>query len=62
MPRIELLPAVKELDARIRGRLIYQALMRCQQCERGSFVFAGFLVSYLNMHGTLTIGLREYFA
>jgi len=60
MPRVELLPAVQELDTRIRGRLIYQALMRCQQCERGSFVFAGFLISYLNMDGTLTIGMENY--
>jgi hypothetical protein len=62
MPRVELLPAVQDLDARIRGRLIYQALMRCQQCERGSFVFAGWLVSYFSDGDCIFVGMEEYYS
>jgi hypothetical protein len=60
MPRIELLPAVQDLEARIRGRLIYQTLKRLEYYAEGSFIFAGFLVSYTSDGETLTIGLQEY--
>lgn len=61
MPRVELLPAVKELDARICGRLIYQTVCRAEHEHEGSFVFAGWLVSYTCESDVLTIGMQEYF-
>lgn len=61
MPRVELLPAVKDLDPRVRGRLIYQTLKRLEYYAEGSFIFAGWLVSYDSDGVTVTIGMQEYF-
>jgi hypothetical protein len=61
MPIIELLPAVQELDARIRGRLIYQVCSRLEFYTEGSFIFAGWIVSFDSDGVTVTIGLQEYF-
>lgn len=61
MPRLELLPAVAELDARIRGRLIYQVLRRHEQHPEGSFIFAGWIVSYVPDGDAIIIGMQEYF-
>jgi hypothetical protein len=62
MPRVELLPAVQELDSRIRGRLIYQTLSRLEYYPEGSFIFAGWMVSYDCDGETCTIGMEEYFS
>jgi hypothetical protein len=62
MPRIELLPAVTELDHRIRGRLIYQALQRIEHEPAGTFVFAGWLITYVCENDTLTIGMQEFYS
>lgn len=43
--RIECMPAVKELDARIRGRLIYRIGLG-EQATEGQFIFAGWVVSW----------------
>lgn len=61
VPRIDLLPAVKELDARIRGRLIYQTLRRLEREPAGSFIFAAWLITYVCEDDVLSIGMQEYF-
>lgn len=60
MPRIELLPAVQELDARIKGRLIYQTMRRLEVEQSGSFIWAGWIISYDLDDNLLRIGLQEF--
>lgn len=67
--RIELMPAVQELDARIRGRLIYRITISDHfhaesDHSNGSFVFAGWRV-FWEIHEehrglVMLIGLQEH--
>lgn len=59
MPRIELLPAVQELDARIRGRLIDRVCRRLLLWPTGSFVFAGWLCVYRSNGEVCRINIQE---
>ncbi|WP_035648682.1 hypothetical protein [Bradyrhizobium sp. ORS 285] len=61
VPALQLTPRVQELDARIRGRLIYQVLRRWEVDPDGSFIFAGWLITYVSDGDAVIIGLQEYF-
>lgn len=66
--RIELMPAVQDLDARIRGRLIYRITIsdhfhKESDHSNGRFVFAGFQV-FWEIHDEqnglcMLIGIQE---
>lgn len=50
------MPLVQELDARIRGRLIYRCMMHIEEGQHeGTFVFAGWVFSYAHENNVLNI-------
>lgn len=57
--KVEYTCFAKELDARIRGRLLLATLLRTEKtdADNGSFVFAGWTATWLKQDGILTIGI-----
>ncbi|MDP3074743.1 hypothetical protein [Bradyrhizobium sp.] len=57
--KVEYTCFAKELDARLRGRLLLATLMRLENSgkDHGYFIFAGWTANYLMHDGVLTIGI-----
>ena len=61
-PTFKLGSNIRELDAQIRGRLIYRIILALEQKREGSFVFAGWIISYeLDDENVCWVGMQEGF-